>query len=164
MEPCTILRVQTWDATQTMPPPVEHALGITWPRAAGTVACGRAQVLCVGPDDWLVISSEVDVPDQWRALDEALAASSYRMTDLSAAMCRVRLVGPQLRDLLAKGCSLDLDLRVFRPGTATRTRLAGIAVVLHCVEPATFECIVTASLLAYFTAWFADAALEFSTL
>ena len=66
------------------------------------------------------------------------------------------------RDLLAKGCSLDLHPRVFGRGGCAQSHLAKAQVVLHQVsdEPA-FDLYVLRSFADYLWAWLEDAAGEY---
>jgi sarcosine oxidase subunit gamma len=162
LDPCSTLRVQTWDAAAPVPQSLETALGTRWPRQAGVVANGRAEVICVGPTDWLVIAAAPHSTALLQQLNNALEASAFRATDVSQALVRILLEGPAMRTLLAKGCALDLHPSCFPLGRSARTRLAGIPVIVRCTQPTTFECIVTRSYAEYLLLWLDDAAVEFS--
>ena len=161
LDPCSIVRVQTWDAKALAPLAVEDVLGVAWPQETGAVARGSAEIICLGPADWLVLAREPDA-DVW--LDRIAAAfdgSAFRATNVSDALARIEVDEAEVRDLLAKGCSLDLHPPLFPPGRAARTRLAGMPVVVHCTGTSTFECIVTLSYASFLVSWLADAMLEF---
>jgi sarcosine oxidase, subunit gamma len=158
-----IIRVQTWNGDAIAPAALESTLGLAWPRTAGNVATGRADILCVGPTDWLLVSPDPDATILSMALDEALEGTDFRATNLSQALSRIEISGPEIRDLLAKGCSLDLHPSLFSPGRAGRTRFAGMPVIVRCIGASAFELIVMRSYSDYFMAWLADAELEFET-
>jgi sarcosine oxidase, subunit gamma len=158
----SIIRVQTWDTAASVPPAVEQVLGVGWPVSVGTVARGLGNIICVGPTDWLVIGSDPDATSWLERLDAAFAGSSFRATNVSQALARIELNGPEVRDLLSKGCALDLHSSQFRPDHSARTRLAGMPVIVHCIAADRFECIVTLSYAGYLLAWLADASIEFS--
>jgi|SRR5579859_3475191 len=161
LAPCSIVRVQTWDHDAIAPLGVEGVLGVAWPQKIGTVATGRAEVICVGPTDWLVITADPDATAWLQGLDAAFKASPFRVTNVSQALARIEIEGPEVRDLLAKGCALDLHPLCFAPGRSARTRFAGMPVIVHCTGLFTFECIVTLSYADYLLSWLADATLEF---
>jgi sarcosine oxidase subunit gamma len=161
LDPCTIIRVQSWDIQAPTPARVKHALETTWPRTVGTVMTGRADVLCIGPTEWLVLASDPDPDPLFRILNEGFQGSAFRRTNVSSALSRIEIGGPNVQSLLSKGCSLDLHPQMFSPERSARTRFAGMPVVLHCTQPTTFECIVSLSLRDYFLSWLADAAMEF---
>ena len=76
LDPYTIIRVQTWDAQADVPSEVEQELGIAWPQEIGSVASGRADIVCTGPTDWLVIASDPDTNALQKTLDEAFEGSA----------------------------------------------------------------------------------------
>jgi sarcosine oxidase subunit gamma len=163
LDACGIIRVQSWNVETVAPPMLESMLAVSLPRATGTIARGRADILCIGPGDWLVIALDSEFAGFQESLGKALQGTAFNATDVSQALSRIEVEGPEIRDLLAKGCSLDFHPPLFPPGRALRTRFAGIPVIVRCTGTATFELIVTRSFLDYLIAWLADAELEFET-
>jgi sarcosine oxidase subunit gamma len=161
LDPCTFIRVQTWNSHATLNQEVEIALGTPWPRETGTIASGRADVLCIGPTDWLVTATDLDAKVLNRQLEDAFEGSAFCATDVSQALARIEVQGPEARALLLKGCSLDLHPSRFPPGRCARTRFAALPTVLRCTDPTNFECIITSSYQDYVLSWLADAAEEF---
>jgi sarcosine oxidase subunit gamma len=107
-------------------------------------SAGRA--LWLGPDEWLVIGArEEDFP-------EAAAA-----VDVSASRVCFELVGDDVEDVLAQGCSLDLDASVFAAGQCAQTLLAKAQVILHRRDAETFRILVRPSYANYLRAWLEDA-------
>jgi sarcosine oxidase, subunit gamma len=156
----SIIRVQSWN-THSGAPAIESAPGVSWPSVVGVVARGRADILCIGPADWLVVAGDCDanILRQW--LGGVFEDPAFRATDLSQAFSRIEIKGAEVRDLLAKGCSLDLHPPLFAPGRAVCTRFAGMPVIVHCTGAFAFELIVTRSYVEYLMSWLADAELEF---
>jgi len=163
LDPCSIIRVQTWDCGASAPSKVEQVVGTPWPQETGVVAKGRADILCTGPSDWWVLTSDPDAIALKRQLEEVFDGSAFRATDLSQGLARFEIGGPEARILLAKGCALDLDAPRFPPGRCARTRLAGMPVILRCNQPSTFELILASSYRDYLISWLTDAATEFSS-
>jgi sarcosine oxidase, subunit gamma len=159
--PCSVVRVQTWDSEALAPSAVEDMLGVTWPVKTGAVASGRADIICVGPTDWLVLASELDASAWLDRLRTAFDGSVFRATNLSDALARIEIGGPEARDLLSKGCSLDLHPPLFPPGRSARTRFAGMPVIVRCTETSKFELVVTQGYADYLLSWLEDAELEF---
>ncbi len=127
---------------------------------------GRITVLWQGPDGWLVLCPAADVTFFMNSLREGLGDAHAAITDVSDARIAIRVAGPSARDVLAKGCPLDLHPRAFKPGTAAGSRLAKTAVVVHLVEDdprtgATFDVYIARSFAHYLWAWLADAGLEY---
>ena len=161
LDPCTFIRVQTWNAQSADTRKVEIGLGTPWPRETGTIASGRADILCIGPTDWLVTATGSDARALHQQLEDAFDGSTFRATDVSQALARIEVHGPEIRALLLKGCALDLRPSQFLPGRCSRTRFAALPTILRCTGPTNFECIVAASYQGYLLSWFADAAEEF---
>ena len=163
LDACTLIRIQTWNCKAIGPATIENGLGVSWPTVTGIVGGGRADILCIGPTDWLVVASDPEASVLKSRLDTLFEGGAFRATDVSQSLARIQVAGPNARDLLAKGCSLDLHPPLFPPGRAARTRFAGLAVIVRRTSTATFELVVTRSYLEYLMSWFADAELEFET-
>jgi sarcosine oxidase, subunit gamma len=161
LDPCTIVRVQSWDSEIRVPSTVEQALGATWPQDMGTIANGRADILCVGPADWLVMTTELDGTALVQRLNEAFEQTTFCATNVSQGLARIEVGGPEVRVLLNKGCALDLHPSRFAPGRCVRTRFAGMPLVIRCTRPFAFECIVALSYQHYLLSWLNDATVEF---
>ena len=107
-------------------------------------SAGRA--LWLGPDEWLVIDArEDDFPD------------AAAVVDVSANRVCLELVGDDVEDVLAQGCSLDLHPSVFAPGLCAQTLLAKAQVILHRRDAETFRILVRPSYTLYVRAWLEDA-------
>jgi len=161
LETCGIVRVQTWQSQVDVPSKAAQWLGVAWPEKTCTLTNGRADVLCIGPTDWLVLAPDPDVAWLLQALEVAFDVDSFRATDVTQALTRVEIEGAEVRALLAKGCSLDLHPYRYPPGHHARTRFGGMPVVVRCQRETAFECIVASSYRDYLVSWLADAAVEF---
>jgi sarcosine oxidase subunit gamma len=169
------------------------ALGVPLPTEPGTYVSGDADVLWMGPDEWLVIgppapgagpgaggglSTAVTPGGSDRAgrsravlnqddlevrLREAANGAHVSVTDVSAQRTALLVGGSRARDLLAHGCALDLHPRVFGPGRCAQTMLARAHVVLAAREGDEFIVLVRSSFAGYLAAWLLDAATEYLT-
>src|ERR1700674_1003797 len=113
LDPCSIIRIQAWESEAIAPAALTEVLGVAWPQKAGTVANGHVDIICVGPTDWLVIAADPDATPLLHQLDALFHGSTFQATNLSQALIRIQIEGPEVRDLLAKGCALDLHPPVF---------------------------------------------------
>jgi sarcosine oxidase subunit gamma len=103
-------------------------------------------VLWLGPDEWLVLGAiEADFPAAGAAVD------------VSAARTAFELAGDDAPEVLAQGCSVDLDPAVFTPGRCAQTLLARAQVILHRPDETTFRILVRPSFADYLRAWLRDA-------
>ena len=133
------------------------------PPTGESVTDGDRTTLGLGPDEWLVLGPYGTQSEIERELRDAIARSGGwgAVTDVSAQRTTFVLSGPQARDVLASGCSLDLHPRAFGSGRCAQTDLARANVILHQVdERPTYELLVAGSLAAYLAAWLADALEE----
>jgi len=101
------------------------------------------RVLWLGPDEWLVLDG---VEADYR---EAAAA-----VDVSAERVAFRLSGPGALEVLAQGCSLDLER--FAPGSCAQTLLARAPITLLRDENG-WTILVRRSYSNYARAWLDDA-------
>ncbi len=97
----------------------------------GSASKNSVSALWLGPDQWLVTCPADDTPFFISSLREALGDSHHALTDLSDGLVTFTLAGPSARDVLAKGCPLDLHPRAFTPGSCARSLLAKADVLLH---------------------------------
>ena len=145
---------------------VQVALGQPLPVVANTFTDGGCRIFWLAPDEWLVMTEpgveepsageregaplagrepsagEREVPPLAHKaplttrLADVLLDRAYALTDLTGGQICIRLSGRNARDVLAKGCTLDLHPRVFQPGQCAQTVL-GKASMLICLSGAT---------------------------
>ena len=125
--------------------------------------------LWLGPDQWLVTCPAPDVPRLLGSLREALAGVHAAVTDVTDGRVAFRLAGPSARDVLAKGCPLDLHPRVFPPGRCAQSLLGKASVLIHLVadDPErgpSFDVYVARSFAHYLWTWLEDAGREYGVL
>lgn len=149
------------DGAQELVGQVERSLGLTLPTAPKIVSADGCDAIGTGPGQWLLrTASRQDMP----ALIAGLAPHAA-VTDQSDARAALRLSGPNLRDVLAKGVMIDLHPAAFAVGDAASTSIAHIGVQLWRLpdeaELPVFEIMVPRSFAGSFWSWFAASAAEF---
>jgi sarcosine oxidase subunit gamma len=142
------------------------ALGSALPTAPNTwVPTGTGRAVWLGPDEWL-LSSTTETPEELEArVRAAVLPLGGSAADVSAQRIGLRLTGARVRDVLARGCSIDLHPRVFGRGSSAQTMLGQAGVVLLALSDAAddFVVLVRSSFAGYLADWLLDAALEFTT-
>ncbi|MEX2496358.1 MAG: sarcosine oxidase subunit gamma family protein, partial [Woeseia sp.] len=115
---------------------VEEAIGVSLPTSANRWNRGAGHdALWLGPDEWLVVGAAGGAREIENALLRAQPDNPWlSVVDLSHSYSRVCLSGPRARELLAKGCPLDLQPRAFGPGDCVQTVLAATRVLLRVLE------------------------------
>ena len=113
-------------------------------------------------------------PGQWLAVVEGKSALGLlaklaaglkglaTIIDQSDGKAVLRISGPRAREVLAKGCSLDLHRSVFKPGSAGTTPVALIDCVIWQVdETPSYDLAVPTSFAESFWSWLTASAAEF---
>lgn len=132
------------------------------PREPNTVVTSdRAEAFWLGPDEWYLRTAPDEASELAERLESALAGQHAAINDGSSGVATFALEGAKARDVLEKGCTLDLHPRVFAQGQCAQTLLAKAAVILRPTAQG-FEVIVRRSFADYLFVWLTDAADEFT--
>jgi sarcosine oxidase, subunit gamma len=141
---------------------IQTHLGASLPSACGDVTSGEGvSVLWLSPDEFLVVSDEQQPAPLTTALVEALQGEPGSATDLSANRTTFELSGPAAREVLEKGCPLDLHPRTFEVGTAYLTLIGPVPVILWKVTDELYRIFPRSSFADFLGRWLLDAMLEF---
>jgi sarcosine oxidase subunit gamma len=142
---------------------VSDVLGDGLPLVANTVTDVQGITMYwLGPDEWLIVT-----PSERRAaiegeLRKVLAGLRVAVTDVSGGQTVLRLHGPHVRDVLAKGCPIDLHPRAFSIGQCAQSHLAKAPVLIGQIENQPyFELIFRRSFADYLWTWLEGAAAEY---
>jgi sarcosine oxidase, subunit gamma len=109
---------------------------------------GDRSVLWLGPTEWLVVDGDpLDLPGG---------------VDVSANRTTIELSGQHAREVLEKGCTLDLHPRAFTAGRCAQTTVARTQVILwQTSEAPVYHLMVRGSFARYLADWLVDAATEY---
>ena len=138
-------------------------LGLDLPMEPNTVG-GEDEMLALwlGPDEWLVVTPADAQTSLLDSLETALQGVHAAVTDVTGGQTVTTLSGPSARDILAKGCPLDLHPSVFKPGQCAQTIVGKANVTIRCVDDSpSFELIIRRSFAEYMALWLYDSALEY---
>lgn len=153
----SVLRLKSW-RDGAIAPMID---GGQWPAQVGHTLGGPLRVLCVAPGDWLILCDTLPSSALRQQLHAGLR-DGHVLVDLGDAYVRLEVAGSCARDLLSKGCGLDLHPHTFPAGRCARTRFAQIPVVIECLDDSPrFELLAARSYAQYLHAWLVDAAAEF---
>jgi sarcosine oxidase subunit gamma len=140
-----------------------YLAGLPLPLEPNRAAIMRTvRVLWLGPDEWLVTAPEGAVPELPTRIARAVADLRAAVTDLSASRIIIEIAGSRARDLLQKGCGLDLHPRAFGPGQCAQTLFVRLPVIIDQLSPApSYRLYVRRSSARWLCDWLIDAAEEF---
>ena len=146
-------------------PEAGSRLGVEVPTDANTwVPADAGRATWLGPDEWL-LSSTTEAPEEFEArVRAAVLPLGGSAADVSAQRIAVRLTGARVRDVLARGCAIDLHPRVFGRGRSAQSTLGLAGVVLLALSDSgdDYVVLVRSSFAGYLADWLLDAAGEFT--
>jgi sarcosine oxidase, subunit gamma len=138
---------------------VERACGCLLPVRPNTTARGETcDLLWLGPDEWLVRSREPQPAGFEAALAATLTGQFASAVDVGSGYTVLDLSGAKVRDVLARGCPLDLHPRLLAPGQCAQSHYFKASIVLVPVSGDAYEVIVRRSFADYFVRIMLDAA------
>ena len=141
------------------------AIGLRLPKTPNQTVTATAEgltALWLGPDEWLVTGppdSEGGIAERLR---QALKGQHAAVTDVTEGRTVIGLAGRHARDVLMKGCPLDLHASQFKPGDCAQSALAKTVIILHQTSSApAYDIYVERSMADYLWRWLEDAAEEY---
>jgi sarcosine oxidase subunit gamma len=142
---------------------VLRALGAR--RGLNFLECGRIAsvretvVLCTRPERWLVLTAP-GVPGAALSLWRDACAGCAAPVELSCAFTTLYLAGAAVREVLARGCRLDLHGDAFASGRAASTHMAQVPVTLAAL-PAGWLLLTPSTTARHFREWLTVTARPF---
>lgn len=123
----------------------------------------RRSATWLGPDESLLMASDADSAVLEHTIRDARVDDPWlSVVDVSQNYICMVLSGSSARDLLAKGCSLDLGTTSFRPRDCAQTTVAKTRAILRAMDDGqSIELWVRNSFADYAARWLMDAAVEF---
>jgi sarcosine oxidase, subunit gamma len=120
-------------------------------------ATGRA-ALWLGPDEWLLIADGAEAATIGHTLESVLEGTAHSLVDVSHRQIGLIASGAAAARVLNAGCPLDLDLKAFPVGFATRSLFEKVEIVLWRRAETTFHLEVWRSFALYLVGSLAEAA------
>ncbi len=146
---------------QALQAAVREAYGVDLPAQSSTATGKTVSFVGYGPGQWLVVSETL----AHEALAEDLAMrlkDLASVSDQSGGRAVLRVRGPRVRDVLAKGLAVDLDPRVFPAGGAVTSTMSHMGVQLWQGDEAdSYDIAIFRSVSASFWRWLTASAAEY---
>lgn len=125
--------------------------------AMGSMVAGADQLaLCVRPQRWLLLGAPAP-PGANAAHWQSACAGAGAAVELSNALAVLHLAGNRARELLVRGCRLDLSTDAFPPGSAAATIMVQVSVILAAL-PSGVLLLTPASTARHVREWLASTA------
>ena len=141
---------------------VKSVISCAFPTAANTFSsAGERHVVWLGPNEFLIICEADKDAELAGALESALQTQHCAVTNITDALAAFHLKGTAVRQVLAKGCAIDLHPSSFTSGDAAQTLLSHAAVTMLAVADNELIVICRTSFAPYLHDWLLDAALEY---
>lgn len=148
------------DSIEAVREAVQTLTGLAPPeQACRAVAGEKAHILWTGPGRWWIVTRDGDDP---AAALAGRVGDAAAVTEQGHGRCALRVKGRAVRDLLAKGSTIDFHPARFTAGTALATGLLQIPAQLHCLtdEPVV-DIYVARSMAVSFYEWLTESAGEY---
>ncbi len=143
---------------------LKDALGFNLPTKANTTETS-AEIKCLwlGPNEWLIISDQMEASDLCQDISHSLEGLHYSAKEVSDNYASISITGQKTLDVLSKLTPLDVHESSFGTGTCAQTVLAKSNVILERLDANTFTLIVRRSFASYVWKRLIDAGVEFKT-
>ncbi len=152
----SVVNLRGNSADQSLVNDVQRAIGIELPLIPNHWhGDDRIAAIWHGPDEWLLVAPDGEAEDIENAIRESRPMDPWlSLVDASHNYTALLLSGSRTRDLVAKGCALDLHSSVFCAGDCAQTILAKSRVLLRAVDREnSIELWVRNSFAGYTAAW-----------
>ena len=141
---------------------LERQLGQSLPTKPNTLSEGEHRIYWLGPDEWLILTDLSQAASLMENLRKSVTGKHVALNDVSGGQILLRLDGTGVRDLLAKGCTLDLHPLVFTSGMCAQSGLAKANVIIGLAgQTESFDIVVRRSFSDYLLRWLLHGADEF---
>jgi sarcosine oxidase subunit gamma len=145
----------------------QETMGFALPTKALTSASHReVTALWMSPDEWLIVTPG-NGPGMESTLRQAFGDQHVSLADVGDNYTVVEVSGAKARDVLAKGCPLDLHPREWPAGKVGGSLVSKANVVIHRSDDGDdeanprFDLYVRRSFAEYLWLWLEDAAKEY---
>ncbi len=142
---------------------VATLVGVDLPQKANYFVEGKeTEVHWLAPDEWMIVSQNMEGNELVSKLDEALDGVHHSAVNVSDNFAVITVEGEKARALLQKAIPLDLHPREFHTGMSTQTHAAKTNVILQQVSDAPFyKLYVRRSFSQYLWAWLESGSIGF---
>ncbi len=123
---------------------------------------GKLTFMPLAPGQWMAISQETPA-QTLTGIQKKIGKLGYASQQTDARIC-IRVSGPKARELMSRGCRLDLHPDVAGKGFCAQTPMAQVGVLLHQVEDdPVYDLYVYSGFARSFWHWLETTAAQFDS-
>lgn len=142
---------------------IEKAYGVALPSSPARVTGNGIAFIWHGPDQWMAIADRGATDRDIEAELKPLIGNIAAIVDQSDGRAVLRVSGTRVRDVLAKGVSIDLHPSAFKPNSVAITHAAHIGCIIWQTDAAsTYEIAMFRSFADSFMGWLTHSAAEYT--
>ncbi len=128
---------------------VAQVVELKIPEQRKVTSLGSEHLAWMSQDELLMVCAYDDVGTRLGTLQTALSDTHALAVNVSDARAVFQVMGPNVREVLAKLMPVDLRLDQFQPGDFRRTRLAQVPAAFWMPDPETAQIICFRSVAQY---------------
>ena len=141
---------------------VKSVTGCMFPPSANKfTTAGERHVVWLGPDEFMIICEAGKDEELARSIHASFGIRHAAVTNITDALAAFHLKGAAVRQVLAKGCALDLHQNSFASGDAAQSLLSHAAVTIMAFANDEFIVICRTSFASYLHDWICDASIQY---
>ena len=132
---------------------------LEFPKESSTVTTNKeTRILWSSPRTWLIISYKKNIIEE---INKNCTADNFAVTDISHSRAVIKIKGINAREVLKKGCPLNIN--EIKKNYCAGTVFNGITIIIDCFDdrPDTFNLLTLRSFGESFYHHITDASLEF---
>ena len=103
--------------------------GLNLPSSLKSSSNSNTRILWLGPDNWLVFSSNLDLIEKEK---NQFNETDFAITDISHSRTIIELEGSLVNEVLKKGCPLDINS--FKEGDCANSVYNGITITIDFIS------------------------------
>lgn len=115
----------------------------------------------LSPDEIMVLTGAGEETELAAQIAAATKGAHMAVNDITDAMTSLHLKGANVRQMLAKGCAIDLHKDHFKAGDCAQTTLSHAGITLLAIGDDEMIMLCRTSFTDYVVAYLCDAALEY---
>lgn len=116
----------------------------------------KYEIYWMSPDEWLIVTNEDEESQIITQIEEILKDRFFAITNVTGGFTKIKTSGNNMRQILNKGTSFNLNPESFKIGRCTKTQFAHSAILICALENNEYDIIIRRSFAEYFWLYLVD--------